>query len=197
MNHKIIGRLMAFLLLLEGAFLLPPALLSWMDGEGRALGAFALTIALCLVLGLALLGLCRNAKRDFYAREGFLIVSLGWVVLSVMGALPFWFSGEIPSYVDALFETISGFTTTGASILTNVEGLSRGMLFWRSFTHWLGGMGILVFLLAIVPMGKQGGTASTSSGPRAPAPAWASWCPKCARPPASSTCSTSPSPCWT
>ena len=157
MNRKIIGRLMGFLLLLEGVFLLPPALLSWADGEGAALGAFLGTIALCLGLGGLLLLLCRNAKRDFYAREGFLIVSLGWVVLSAMGALPFWFSGEIPSYVDALFETISGFTTTGASILTNVEGLSRGLLFWRSFTHWLGGMGILVFLLAIVPMGKEGG----------------------------------------
>ena len=157
MNRKIIGRLMGFLLLLEGVFLLPPALLSWADGEGAALRAFLAAIALCLSLGGLLLLLCRSAKRDFYVREGFLIVSLGWVVLSAMGALPFWFSGEIPSYVDALFETISGFTTTGASILTNVEGLSRGMLFWRSFTHWLGGMGILVFLLAIVPMGKEGG----------------------------------------
>ena len=157
MNRKIIGRLMGFLLLLEGVFLLPPTLISWADGASAALKAFLATIALCLGLGALLLLLCRNAKRDFYAREGFLIVSLGWVVLSAMGALPFWFSGEIPSYVDALFETISGFTTTGASILTNVEELSRGMLFWRSFTHWLGGMGILVFLLAIVPMGKEGG----------------------------------------
>lgn len=156
MNRKMIGKMLGFLLLLECLFLLPPALISAMDGEAAALRAI-FTVMIVSAGGGAVLGiLCRNAEKSFHAREGFLIVSLGWIVLSAVGALPFWLSGEIPSYVDALFEVVSGFTTTGASILTNVEGMSRGLLFWRSFTHWLGGMGILVFLLAVVPMGKGG-----------------------------------------
>lgn len=156
MNRKMIGKMLGFLLLLECLFLLPPALISVLDGEREALRAIFTTMALSAGVGLLLYGLGRNAEKRFYAREGFLIVSLGWLLLSAVGALPFWFSREIPHYVDALFEVISGFTTTGASILTNVEGMSRGLLFWRSFTHWLGGMGILVFLLAVVPMGKGG-----------------------------------------
>ncbi len=157
MNRKMIGKVLGFLLLLECLFLLPPALISAADGAYHALRALFSTMAFCVVAGGALCLACRDAQRSFYAREGFLIVSLGWILLSAVGALPFWLSHEIPHYVDALFEVISGFTTTGSSILTNVEGMSRGLLFWRSFTHWLGGMGILVFLLAVVPMGKGGG----------------------------------------
>ncbi len=160
MNRKIIGKLLGILLVLECLFLVPPAFLSLFDGEGAAFRAFFTTMALCAAVGGGLCLACWNAPRQFYAREGFLIVSLGWILLSAAGALPFWISKEIPSYVDAIFETISGFTTTGASILTNVEALSRGMLFWRSFTHWLGGMGILVFLLAIVPTGNRDGGSS-------------------------------------
>jgi len=156
MNRKMIGKVLGFLLLLECLFLLPPALISAYDGETAALWAFFTTMLACVVLGGGLSLFCRDARRNFYAREGLLITALGWVLLSAMGALPFWLSGEIPHYIDALFEVISGFTTTGASILSNVEALSRGLLFWRSFTHWLGGMGILVFLLAVVPMGKEG-----------------------------------------
>lgn len=156
MNRKMIGKLLGFLLLLECLFLLPPALISAVDGEQVALKAIFSAMVLSAGVGMALWLGCRNAERSFYAREGFLIVSLGWILLSAVGALPFWLSKEIPHYVDALFEVISGFTTTGASILTNVEAMSRGLLFWRSFTHWLGGMGILVFLLAVVPMGKGG-----------------------------------------
>lgn len=156
MNRKMIGKLLGILLLLECVFLLPPALISAWDGEREALRAIFTTMSIAAAGGVLLWGLCRNAERRFYAREGFLTVSLGWIVLSAVGALPFWLSGEIPHYVDAIFEVISGFTTTGASILTNVEAMSRGLLFWRSFTHWLGGMGILVFLLAVVPMGKGG-----------------------------------------
>lgn len=156
MNRKMIGKMLGVLLLLECLFLLPPAFISILDGEREALRAIFITMALSAGGGLGLCGLCRDAERSFYAREGFLIVSLGWILLSAVGALPFWISGEIPHYVDAIFEVISGFTTTGASILTNVEAMSRGLLFWRSFTHWLGGMGILVFLLAVVPMGKGG-----------------------------------------
>ena len=135
MNRKMIGKLLGFLLILESIFLFPPALISALDGERAALGAIFATMALSAVAGMLLELVCRNAEKSFYAREGFLIVALGWIVLSVVGALPFWLSGEIPRYVDALFEVISGFTTTGASILPNVEEMSRGLLFWRSFTH--------------------------------------------------------------
>ena len=158
MNHKVIGKLLGFLLMLECVFLCPAAFVSVLNGEGRALSALFTTMVIAAGVGAVLWLVCRRAERSFYAREGFLIVGLGWIALSLVGALPFWLSGEIPHYVDAVFEVISGFTTTGASILPEVESMSRGLLFWRSFTHWLGGMGILVFLLAIVPMG-QGGSA--------------------------------------
>lgn len=157
MNRKMIGRVLGFLLMLECLFLLPGALVSAIYREFPALRAFFGAMLLSLALGLLLYAVCRGASKSFYAREGFVIVGLGWILLSAIGALPFWVSGDIPHYVDALFEVISGFTTTGSSILSNVEGLSRGLLFWRSFTHWLGGMGILVFLLAVVPMGKGDG----------------------------------------
>ncbi len=156
MNRKIIGKMMAFLLLLEVLFLIPPAAIAFADRAYSALRGIVITMAIALALGALLWLICRNASRSFYAREGFLMTALGWILLSAVGALPFYISREIPRYVDALFETISGFTTTGASILTNIEGMSRGLVFWRSFTHWLGGMGILVFLLAVVPMGKEG-----------------------------------------
>ncbi len=156
MNRKIIGRVLGFLLLLECVFLFPSVIVCLLHGEYGALGAILSTMGVAALLGCGLCLLCRKADRHFYAREGLLVTALGWIVLSAVGALPFWFSREIPSYVDALFEVISGFTTTGASILPEVESMSKGLLFWRSFTHWLGGMGILVFLLAVVPMGKGG-----------------------------------------
>ena len=156
MNRKMIGKVLGFILLLECVFLFPGAFIAILDGQMEVLGAFIGAMAAALAAGLALSAACRNAENHFYAREGFLIVGLGWIVLSVVGALPFWLSGEIPRFVDALFEVISGFTTTGASILAAVEDMSRGLLFWRSFTHWLGGMGILVFVLAVVPVGEGG-----------------------------------------
>ena len=103
--------------------------------------------------GIGALCVWRKPKDPvLYAREGFVIVSLSWIMLSLFGAIPFCISGVIPNYVDAVFETVSGFTTTGASILTDVEAMEHGLLFWRSFTHWIGGMGVLVFVLAVVPM---------------------------------------------
>jgi trk system potassium uptake protein TrkH len=113
--------------------------------------AFLITIAICLVIGIPLI-FHKPKSNVFFAKEGFISVAMGWIILSMMGALPFFISGEIPNYADALFEVISGFTTTGSSILSDVEALSYCMLFWRSFTHWIGGMGILVFILAILPM---------------------------------------------
>ena len=107
------------------------------------------------VVGLALVLFSRGGSRSFYAQEGFAATGISWIVLSLFGALPFCLSGETPNYVDALFEIVSGFTTTGASILSDVEALSRCNLYWRSFSHWLGGMGILVFLLAVVPEARK------------------------------------------
>lgn len=112
---------------------------------------FVMAALLCLGAGV-LLSMKKPEKTTYYAKEGYISVALGWIVMSIMGCLPFVFSGEIPFFFDALFEIISGFTTTGASILTDVEALSKCMLFWRSFSHWVGGMGVLVFILAILPL---------------------------------------------
>ena len=109
------------------------------------------SIGIILIASGVLHFLCKKARKRFFAKEGLVCVGISWIALSLLGALPFFISREIPAYIDALFEIVSGFTTTGASILTNVEEMSRGMLYWRSFSHWLGGMGVLVFLLAIAP----------------------------------------------
>ncbi len=158
MNVKMIGRFIALILLVEAVVMIPPALISFFDGNSADFSAFLLTIAITAILAAALYVPCRTARRNFYAREGLVCVGLSWVALSLCGALPFVISGAIPRFIDALFEIVSGFTTTGASILTDVEALGRGMLYWRSFSHWLGGMGVLVFLLAIVPIsGRNSG----------------------------------------
>ena len=158
MNYKMMGRVMALILAVEAVFLLPPLGISLYDGNSEAVKGFLWTIGILVVLVAALHTLCRNAKKAFYAKEGLVCVGLCWILLSLIGCLPFYISGEIPAYIDAFFETVSGFTTTGASILQNVETMSRGMLFWRSFSHWLGGMGVLVFLLAVAPIsGKNDG----------------------------------------
>ncbi len=153
MNYKMMGRFIGQIIAIEAAFLLPALLISAFSGETSAVTGFLCTLAIMIVLGALLLLTCRNAPKVFGAREGLVCVGLGWVVLSLLGCLPFYISREIPRFVDAFFETVSGFTTTGSSILSNVEGLSKGLLYWRSFSHWLGGMGVLVFLLAIAPSG--------------------------------------------
>lgn len=146
------GRLIAQILLAEAAFLVPALLISLMKGEQNAVFGFVVTIFAALLVAALLLFYGRKAKKGFFAREGMVCVGLAWILLSLVGCLPFWVSGEIPSFWDALFEIVSGFTTTGASILPEVESLSRGILYWRSFSHWVGGMGVLVFLLAVVPV---------------------------------------------
>ena len=150
MNGSAITFIIGWILNIEAALMLPSCAVALLYRE-RCGWAFAVTMALCLAIGVprVMMGMKRKV---FHARESLVTVSLSWVVLSVMGALPFFLSGTIPSFVDALFETVSGFTTTGASILPAVEGLPRCMLFWRSFTHWIGGMGVLVFLLSILPL---------------------------------------------
>ena len=121
---------------------------------GESVTHFLITMALSGALGF-LLTRVKPYSDVIYAKDGFVVVSLGWVLMSMIGALPFVLSGDIPHYIDALFETVSGFTTTGASILEDVEGLSRGCMFWRSFTHWIGGMGVLVFIMAVLPMSGE------------------------------------------
>ena len=140
-----IGRI----LLTEAALLLLPALTALLYQESP--GPFLVTALILVVVGLAL-GVRRPKRTALYARDGFAVVALAWILLSAFGALPFVLSGDIPHYVDAFFETVSGFTTTGATVLPEVESLGRGVLFWRSFTHWVGGMGVLVFVMAILPM---------------------------------------------
>lgn len=160
MNYKMIGRFIAQILLLEAAFMLPALLISWYNQEYSTVRAFAISL-LAIALTVALLYLlCKSAPKGFYAKEGLVCVGTSWIVLGMLGCLPFYVSGEIPSYIDSFFEIVSGFTTTGASILSDVEALSRGLLYWRSFSHWLGGMGVLVFLLALVPVsGRNDGFA--------------------------------------
>lgn len=153
MNYRMILRLICYILRVEAVCLLPSLGISFFQGETGSVIGVAATIVLSAVLSLSSFLLPPN-DRQISAREGFLSVALCWVVVSLIGALPFCLSGAVPSYIDCLFETVSGFTTTGASILSDIEALPMGLLYWRSFTHWLGGMGVLVFLLAVIPMGK-------------------------------------------
>ena len=139
---------------IEGVCLLLPLICSLLYKDSCSL-LFLLCAGLCLVCGAAL-SLRQPKKKAMYAKEGFVIVALSWIVMSIFGALPFYLSGYIPNYIDALFETVSGFTTTGASVLSDVEALPKSLLFWRSFTHWIGGMGVLVFLVAILPLSGGG-----------------------------------------
>ncbi len=154
MNIKIIFYFLGWVLNIEALLMLLPCAVSLIYGDGQ-LYAFLIVMAVCAVIGW-LTTHKRPENTVFFAKEGFVAVALIWIVLSFFGALPFCISSEIPSMVDAMFETISGFTTTGASILNNVEGLSPSMLMWRSFTHWVGGMGVLVFILAILPLAGGG-----------------------------------------
>ena len=153
MNYPLLRYLFGMVLMIVAAFLVLPLAVAVIYGESSGI-YFLYTMIAAGLLGF-LLTRFKPAKRDMYAREGFVFTALAWVVISLIGAAPFTLSGQIPSYLDAVFETVSGFTTTGASILTDVEALDNGMLFWRSFTHWLGGMGILVFMLSLVNMGGQ------------------------------------------
>ena len=158
MNYKMMGRFMAQILSIEGVFMIPALIISLCYGENGVAKAFGWTMLLILVICIALYLICRGAPSAFYAKEGLVCVGISWIVLSLVGCLPFYISQEIPKFVDALFEMVSGFTTTGASILPEVEKLSHGILYWRSFSHWLGGMGVLVFLLAFTGGNGQGFT---------------------------------------
>ena len=152
------GRFIAQILGIEVIFMIPALCISIYCRESAAIRGFSWSMVIIALLALGLYALCRKGKKRFYAREGMVCVGLSWIVMSLMGALPFYISREIPKYIDCFFEIVSGFTTTGSSILPEVESLSKGILYWRSFSHWLGGMGILVFLLAISSLkGSKGG----------------------------------------
>lgn len=166
MNYSIIFFILGCVLKFESAFLLLPAVCGLIYREGTA-SSFLVVSGLCLALGTWLTAK-KPKSRTLYTREGFVTVSLSWIVMSIFGALPFVLTGDIPFYPDALFETISGFTTTGASILPSVESLSHAGLFWRSFTHWIGGMGVLVFIMAILPL--MGGSTMNLMKAESPGP---------------------------
>lgn len=156
MNHKIIFRVLGFLLFVEGVAMVLALIVSLIYG-GNGVFAFLISSGISIGLGGLIVLLTRNAVKDIGKREGFIIVSLVWIVFSFFGSLPFIISGSIPNFTNAFFETISGFTTTGSSILNDIEALPHGMLFWRSIIQWLGGMGIIVLSLAILPVFGIGG----------------------------------------
>ncbi len=166
MNVSIIRRILGYVLILEAVMLILPCVVALIYGE-EDVTSFLITAVICLFIGSAM-GLKKPNDNVFYLKEGCVATGLSWIFLSLFGCLPFVISGTIPNFTDALFETVSGFTTTGASILSEVESLPKCILFWRSFTHWIGGMGILVFLLAIVPM--SGGTGSNINLMKAESP---------------------------
>lgn len=149
-----ISYILGLLLLCEAGLLILPLAVALIYSE--AIASFLITIGILCAAGLILVHF-KPKDKTIFAKDGLVIVALGWILLSLFGALPFYLSGEIPSYLDALFETVSGFTTTGASILHNVEALSKSLIFWRSFTHWIGGMGVLVFVMAVLPLSGGGG----------------------------------------
>ena len=150
MNYKMILYTVGQVLIIEAMLLILPMAVCAVYLEWFSLLCFAVTAAIAASIGGALVLFLKKRDRRIYAKEGLIIVSLCWIAVSLVGALPFVLSGDIPSYTDALFETVSGFTTTGATILRDIESLGRGVLFWRSFTHWIGGMGVLVFVMAIL-----------------------------------------------
>ncbi len=151
MNYRMIRNILGWILLFEAGFMLVPAITAVVYGEWRELGHFAATMLLCATIGV-LCTLRRPKDTTLYAREGFVVVSLSWVVLSVFGAIPFFTTGCIPNYIDALFEMVSGFTTTGSSVIASVEDMPMCINMWRCFSHWVGGMGVLVFVMAFVSL---------------------------------------------
>ena len=166
-NYRLVLRVMGSLVLIESAILLAICLIPIIYGENDV-WYFLLTSVICLLSGGLALFLGRNPPSNISKREGSVIVTFTWIIFTLFGLLPFWLSGSIPSFTNAFFEVMSGFTTTGASILNNIEDLSHGMLFWRSFTHWIGGLGIIVISLAILPVFGVSGTqlfAAETTGP--------------------------------
>lgn len=155
MNFAMIFVLLGWVSCFNAIFMLLPALVGVVFQE-TASYSFFISSLISLIIGLLLLKFIKPKKKTLYSREGFVIVSLSWIIMSTLGALPLFLSGSIPNFIDALFESVSGFTTTGASIATSVEDLPKCCIFWRSFTHWIGGMGVLVFIMAFLPLSGAG-----------------------------------------
>ncbi len=155
MNYRMIAHMLGLVLKIEAAAMILPLICCFIFNEGAVMISFVATIAICLATGTCLTVFSPNNK-SLYAKEGFVTVALSWLVISLVGTLPFIISKSIPSFVDAFFEMSSGFSTTGASILTDVEALPKSLLMWRSLSHWLGGMGVLVFLMAVLPLSGRG-----------------------------------------
>jgi len=156
LNYRFILYVLGLLLIIEGFFMLISGGVSLIYGEYDLI-YHLVSAAISIVLGGTIAYLTNDVEKHINKREGYIIVSMVWIVFSLFGLLPFWLSGEIPSFTDAFFETMSGFTTTGSSILTDIESLPHGMLFWRSIIQWLGGMGIIVLSLAVLPILGVGG----------------------------------------
>lgn len=174
MNYSLIRYILAYVMCFEGVFLMLPAVVGMIYGEQETLVYFAVALVTFIV---GFLGRIKKPRANsFYSKEGFVSVALSWILLSMIGALPFTITGEIPFYIDALFETISGVTTTGSSILSDVEVLSHCTLFWRSFTHWIGGMGVLVFIMAVLPL--SGGSTMYMMKAESPGPSVGKLVPK-------------------
>ena len=151
MNYKMVRYTLGILLLFEALFFLVPILTALCFGEMEAMKAFAITAAICIVIAVPFI-IKKPKNSELFAKEGFVIVSLSWILLSAFGALPLVISGDVPNYIDAFFEMVSGFTTTGSSIIPAVEEMTHATLIWRSFSNWIGGMGVLVFIMAILPL---------------------------------------------
>ncbi|MDO7138104.1 TrkH family potassium uptake protein [Algibacter lectus] len=169
LNYKIIFHFLGLLLLFNGGFMLLSALVSLLYKDGVTFELFLAGIA-TVIIGVVSMVLTRNHNKEMNKREGYIVVTFGWVMMSLCGALPYVFTGAIPSFTDAFFETMSGYTTTGASILNDIEAVPKGVLFWRSLTHWIGGMGIIVLAIAILPLLGIGGMqlfAAEAPGPSA------------------------------
>ncbi len=152
MNRKMVFYMLGRIMQLEAVLMLPAMLCSLAYSEKGIMGCFLITALGCAAAGSLFTVMGKTKNKSIYAKEGFVIVALAWIVMSAVGCVPFVLSGEIPNFIDAFFETVSGFTTTGSSILRDVEAMSYGLLFWRSFTHWVGGMGVLVLIMAILPL---------------------------------------------
>ncbi|MCH5184885.1 MAG: TrkH family potassium uptake protein [Oscillospiraceae bacterium] len=174
MNFKAVIYILGWILNIEGAFMFAPVLISLIYGETQG-AAFAVVALICIATGSVIVS-AKPENMTFFTKEGLAVTALAWIILSLFGCLPFIINRDIPSFTDALFETVSGFTTTGTSILNDVEALSHASLFWRSFTHWIGGMGVLVFLLALIPM--TGGSHMNIMRAESPGPVVGKFLPK-------------------
>ena len=169
LNYKIIFHFLGLLLLFNGGFMLLAAIMSYAYNDGATL-SISLSGIMVMVIGVLVMLMTKNHEKEMNKREGYIVVTFGWIIMALSGTLPYVLTDSIPSFTNAFFETISGYTTTGSTILNDIESLPEGVLFWRSLTHWIGGMGIIVLAIAILPLLGIGGMqlfAAEAPGPSA------------------------------